>query len=76
MYDIRWLPDGSGILLAAQEKTGAPQQIYWNAEGSAEARKLTADVNSYIALGVASDSHSFLGCPERHQRQSLGWSSK
>ena len=60
LSDIRWLPDGSGILLAAQEKTGAPQQIYWNAEGSAEARKLTADVNSYTALGVASDSHSFL----------------
>ena len=58
--DISWLPDQSGILLAAQEKTGAPQQIYWNAEGSNAARKLTADVNSYIALGVGSDSRSFL----------------
>jgi Tol biopolymer transport system component len=60
LNDIRWLPDQSGILIAAQEKTGAPQQIYWNAEGGAEARKLTADVNSYIALGVASDPRSFL----------------
>jgi len=60
LNDIHWLPDGSGILIAAQEKTGAPQQIYWNAEGSPEAKKLTADVNSYTALDVASDSRSFL----------------
>ena len=58
--DLLWIPDGSGILIAAQEKTGAPQQIYWNAEGSAEAHKITADVNGYISLSVASDSRSFL----------------
>ena len=58
--DIRWLPDGSGILIAAQEKTGAPQQIYWNAQGSGEVRKITGDVNRYISLSVASDSSSFL----------------
>lgn len=58
--DIRWLPRGSGILIAAQEKTGAPQQIYWNAEGSGEVHKITGDVSSYISLSVASDSGSFL----------------
>jgi eukaryotic-like serine/threonine-protein kinase len=57
---LLWIPDGSGILIAGQEKTGAPQQIYWNAEGSAEAHKITADVNSYISLSVASDSRSLL----------------
>ena len=57
---LLWIPDGSGILIAAQEKTGAPQQIYWNAEGSADVHKITADVNSYISLGVASDSRSLL----------------
>jgi len=60
VYWAKKASDGSGILLAAQEKSGAPQQIYWNAPGSAEAGKLTADVNSYIALSVASDSRSFL----------------
>jgi eukaryotic-like serine/threonine-protein kinase len=58
--DISWLPNRSGILIAAQEKTGAPQQIYLNTEESAETRKLTGDVNSYTALSVASDSRSFL----------------
>jgi serine/threonine protein kinase/Tol biopolymer transport system component len=58
--DISWLPDHSGILIAAQEKTGAPQQVYLNTEDSAEVRKLTADVNSYTALSVASDSRSFV----------------
>src|SRR5215469_7351232 len=58
--DIRWLPDGSGVLIAAQEKTGAPQQIYWNAQGSGEVRRITGDVNSYISLSVTSDSSSFL----------------
>ncbi|HVG92353.1 MAG TPA: hypothetical protein VNB54_12750, partial [Alphaproteobacteria bacterium] len=57
---ILWIPDGSGILIAGQEKTGAPQQIYWNAPGSAEVRKITADVNGYISLSVASDSRSLL----------------
>jgi len=57
---ILWVPDGSGILIAGQEKTGAPQQIYWNAQGSSEAHKITADVNSYISLSVASDSRSLL----------------
>ena len=60
LNDMRWLPDGRGILIAAQEKTGAPQQIYWNAEGSGEVHKITADLNSYISLSVASDSSSFL----------------
>ncbi|HKD51836.1 MAG TPA: protein kinase [Candidatus Acidoferrum sp.] len=60
LNDIQWLPDGSGILIAAQEKTGAPQQIYWNAEGNAEARKLTGDVDGYTSLGVASNSRSFV----------------
>ena len=60
LNDIRWLSDGSGILVAAQEKTGAPQQIYLNAEGSAEARKLTGDVDSYTSLAAASDSRSFV----------------
>ena len=58
--DICWLPDGSGILIAAQEKTGAPQQIYWNAEGSGEMHRITADVNGYLSLSVASDSRSFV----------------
>lgn len=58
--DILWIPDGSGIFIAAQEKTGAPQQIYWNAQGSAEAHKITGDVNSYLSLSVASDSRSLL----------------
>ncbi|HVH59206.1 MAG TPA: protein kinase, partial [Candidatus Sulfotelmatobacter sp.] len=60
LNDMRWLADGSGILLAAQEKTGAPQQIYWNAEGSGEVHKITGDVSSYLSLSVASDSGSFL----------------
>ena len=58
--DMVWLTDRSGILIAAQEKTGAPQQIYWNAEGNNEAQKLTGDVNAYTSLGVGSDSRSFL----------------
>ena len=60
LNDMRWLPDGSGVLVAAQEKTGAPQQISWNAEGSGEVRKITGDVSSYLSLSVASDSGSFL----------------
>jgi Tol biopolymer transport system component/phage shock protein PspC (stress-responsive transcriptional regulator)/tRNA A-37 threonylcarbamoyl transferase component Bud32 len=58
--DICWLPDGSGILIAAQEKTGAPQQIYSNAEGSGQMHRITADVNSYLSLSVAADSRSFV----------------
>jgi eukaryotic-like serine/threonine-protein kinase len=57
---LLWIPDGSGILIAGQEKTGAPQQIYWNAPGSAEVRRITGDVNSYLSLSVASDSRSLL----------------
>src|SRR5947208_8746866 len=60
LNDTRWLPDGSGMLIAAQERSGAPQQIYWNAEGSGEVRKITGDVNSYLSLSVGSDSRSFL----------------
>ena len=57
---LLWIPDGSGILIAGQEKTGAPQQIYWNAPGSAEMRRITGDVNSYLSLSVASDSRSLV----------------
>ena len=51
-----WLPDGSGLVVSAQERSGAPYQLWLVAYPSGEMRRLTNDLNDYNKVSISSDS--------------------
>jgi serine/threonine protein kinase len=54
---LAWLKDGSGLLLLAPaEETLESSQIWFINAASGEARRVTNDLNTYVALSVAADS--------------------
>ena len=58
---IAWLPDGSGLLVNAQESAGeASNQIFFIGYPSGVARRITSDLSSYSGLSLAPDGRSFV----------------
>ena len=58
---LAWLPDGSGLLLNAQERTGTPEQV-WNVSYPAgAARQITSDLSSHqYSLSITADGKAFV----------------
>jgi eukaryotic-like serine/threonine-protein kinase len=59
--DLTWLPDGSGLLLEAQEKTAVPQQIWLVSYPGGERRRISNDLMQYTSVSVSSDGKSIVG---------------
>ncbi len=55
LYDFSWLPDGSGLLLAAQEKTAVPAQLWIVTYPGGSVRRLSNDLATYTQVSVSSD---------------------
>ena len=55
VLDLAWLPDGSGILLAAMEKTAANIQLWIAEYPSGKVRRVSNDLSDYLSVAVASD---------------------
>src|ERR1700720_2038296 len=53
--DFCWLPDGSGLLLAAGEKSGNPAQLYVVSYPAGEVRRISNDLNEYSSTSVSAD---------------------
>jgi Tol biopolymer transport system component/DNA-binding winged helix-turn-helix (wHTH) protein len=51
-----WLPDGSGLLMVANDKQGSPSQLWQLSYASGEARRVTTDLNSYADLSLTADA--------------------
>ena len=51
-----WLPDGTGLVVSAQERSGAPYQLWLVAYPSGEMRRLTNDLNDYDKVSISPDS--------------------
>jgi eukaryotic-like serine/threonine-protein kinase len=57
-----WLPDGSGLLFNAQERTGALAQVSYVSFPAGTARQLTSDLLNHInSLSVTGDGKAFVG---------------
>jgi eukaryotic-like serine/threonine-protein kinase len=54
--DPIWLPDRSGLVLAAQERGSSSEQLWLLSYPSGKARHITNDANSYRGLSVSADS--------------------
>jgi Tol biopolymer transport system component len=53
--DLAWLPDGSGLLLAAQERTGVPVQVWVIPYPGGTPRRITNDLIGYRAVTSTAD---------------------
>ena len=57
---VAWLPDGSGLLLHARERTGATEQV-WYVSHEESARQITSDILAHqYSLSLAGDGNSFV----------------
>jgi serine/threonine protein kinase len=63
---LLWLPDGSGLILTAQEEGNfSPQQIWRVAYPSGEARRLTNDLLDYRITSVTADGNTLIADQRR-----------
>ena len=53
--DFTWLPDGSGLLLAAQEKTGVPSQLWVVSYPAGNVRRISNDLGEYYSASLSAD---------------------
>lgn len=64
---VGWLPDGSGLLITAQNESSAFQLLWQVGYPSLRARKITSDLSDYRAVSTSSNPGFFLSV----QRQTL-----
>lgn len=58
VQDFTWLPDGSGILLAAMEKTAANTQLWAMTYPGGHVRRISNDLSDYLSVAVSSDGRT------------------
>jgi Tol biopolymer transport system component/DNA-binding winged helix-turn-helix (wHTH) protein len=52
---VAWLPDGTGLVVVAQEKVSGPYQVWMIAYPSGQARRLTNDLLDYDKVSLSAD---------------------
>jgi serine/threonine protein kinase len=60
MRDFTWLPDGTGIVLAAMEKTAGLGQIYVVAYPSGTVRRISNDLSDYLSVAISADGRTIV----------------
>jgi Tol biopolymer transport system component len=60
MRDVLWLPDMTGLLVAAAEETSSIFQIWYISYPGGAARRITNDSLSYWALAITSDGKTLV----------------
>ena len=58
--DFAWLPDGSGLLLSAFERTGIHAQIWFVAYPGGEVRRISNDLSEYRSVSVSADGEAIV----------------
>ena len=58
LHDFVWLPDESGLLLAAQEKTAVPAQIWTLSYPSGVVRRISNDISDYLSVALSADART------------------
>ncbi|MEQ1352909.1 MAG: protein kinase [Candidatus Acidiferrum sp.] len=70
IQDFAWLPDGSGFLVAALEKTGAPTQLWIVGYPSGAVRRISHDLSDYLSVSPSADGHT-IAAVQRNQSAEL-----
>ena len=58
--DFCWLPDGSGLLLAALEKSAAPTQLWILAYPRGVVRRVSNDLGDYLSAAISADGRTIV----------------
>jgi DNA-binding winged helix-turn-helix (wHTH) protein/Tol biopolymer transport system component len=58
VVDFTWLPDGSGLLLAAQPKTATEKQLWLVTYPGGAVRRISNDLSSYLSVAVSGDGRA------------------
>jgi Tol biopolymer transport system component len=56
--DFCWLPDGSGVLLAALEKSAAPTQLWIVSYPGGVTRRISNDLSDYLSAAISADGRT------------------
>jgi len=70
LFDFTWLPDGSGLLLAAMDKSGFPLQLWIVTYPGGAVRRISNDLSSYISVDISADGKSIVAT-QQNQTASL-----
>jgi Tol biopolymer transport system component len=58
IHDFVWLPDESGLVLAAQEKTAVPAQIWAVSYPGGVVRRISNDISDYLSIALSADART------------------
>lgn len=58
VHDFVWLPDESGLILAAQDKTAVPAQIWTLSYPGGVVRRISNDISDYLSIALSADAHT------------------
>jgi Tol biopolymer transport system component len=56
--DLAWVPDGRGLVVNTQERSGGPLQIVYVSYANGEVRRITSDLNYYLSVSITADSRA------------------
>ncbi len=58
VVDFTWLPDGSGILLAAVPRTGIEPQLWMVTYPGGAVRRISNDLSRYLSVAISADGRT------------------
>ncbi|MGB6475190.1 MAG: protein kinase [Candidatus Sulfotelmatobacter sp.] len=67
--DYQWLPDSSGLLLAAQDRTGSPAQVWILNRTDGTFRRISNDLNEYLSVSISSDGKKIASAQQNQSTQ-------
>jgi serine/threonine protein kinase len=56
LHDFVWLPDESGLVIAAQDKTAVPSQIWTLSYPGGVVRRISNDISDYLSVALSGDA--------------------
>jgi Tol biopolymer transport system component len=65
ILDLEWLPDNSGLVAIANNKSEATSQVWFISYPAGEARRVTNDTNHYMSLNSTADSSTLCAIQRR-----------
>jgi eukaryotic-like serine/threonine-protein kinase len=67
--DYQWLPDSSGLLLAAQDRTGSPAQVWIVNRTDGTTRRISNDLNEYLSVSISADGKKIASAQQSQSTQ-------
>jgi serine/threonine protein kinase len=65
--DFSWLPDGSGLVVIAQERSGVPRQVWFVTYPQGIASRVSNDLYDYLSASLSGDGHTMVAVQQDTQ---------